>query len=148
MKNTLLKYKMNIDHYIFKYNKLFPLFFNHLFHVKYKNLHIQISSKFETLIYNYIDKTDKDHLFKLYRNPTNNMFYMCIGNYTMYNKHKYPYGNYFIVLVFQSNKKCTKFRFESFKEYLYIEEFVNKYFKVEDENILTNFSNEYILDKE
>jgi hypothetical protein len=66
----------------------------------------------------------------------------------MYNKNKYPYGDYFIVLVFQANKKCTKFRFKSFKEYLYIEEFVNKYFKVKDENILTNFSNEYILDKE
>jgi hypothetical protein len=66
----------------------------------------------------------------------------------MYNKHKKPYGNYFIILVFHANKRCTKFRFESFKEYLYIEEFVNKYFKVEDENILTNFSNEYIIDKE
>lgn len=149
MKNLLLKYKLNIE----EYKKMYGFFINYIGtyisnkHKKYKDIKlIGIYYTFEDLINGYINHTEKDHLFELYTNGIRN-FYICVGNLPMYDRNDKKYGDYFLVVNLKSDISMKKFKIECINEYLKIEDFINRYKKVEDKNILDNFNkkiHEYI----
>lgn len=141
MKNLLIKYKLNIE----EYKKMYGFFINYIGtyisnkHKKYKDIKlIGIYYTFEDLINGYINHTEKDHLFELYTNGIRN-FYICVGNLPMYDRNDKKYGDYFLVVNLKSDISMKKFKIECINEYLKIEDFINRYKKVEDKNILDNF---------
>lgn len=143
MKNKLLKYKLNID----EYKKLYGFYIQYInYYIANKKLKYKNSGKiygigytFEDLINGYINHTEKDHLFELYTSE-DNYFYTCVGNLPMYDRNDKKYGDYFLIIKLKSNINRSLFKIEKINEYLKIEDFVNRYKKVEDKIILDNFN--------
>jgi hypothetical protein len=142
MKNLLIKYKLNIE----EYENMYGFFINYIgMYIynkkkKYTNVNeiIGIYYTFDDLINGYINHTEKDHLFELYTNGIRN-FYICIGNLSMYDRNNKKYGDYFLVVNLRSDIGMKNFKIECINEYLKIEDFINKYKKVEDKAILDKF---------
>ena len=142
MKNLLIKYKLNFEEYknMYGFFVFYIAAYIHNKKKKYKNVNelIGLYYTFEDLINGYINHTEKDHLFELYTNGIRN-FYICVGNLPMYDRNDKKYGDYFLVVNLRSDRSMKIFKLECINEYLKIEDFINRYKKVEDKNILDNF---------